>query len=132
MSRCAWNGDGLILAANARGSIAARILLVAAALLLAACAVDPARLPRTYLLQAQDAVAAHDATAAMAALDRAEALWLSANYYSSLSPLYSGQSNSALRDIGNARSAVQFGRWDDAGYYVRTALSDPSVIRPGY
>jgi hypothetical protein len=94
----------------------------------AACAVDPARLPKTYLLQAQQAVQARNAPATLAALDQAQSLWLSANYPA---PFFQYDPE-ALRDIGNARAAVQMGRWGDAEYYVRTAIAQPSVVRPGY
>ncbi len=110
-----------------------RAVFLAATLLygplgIAACAVDPATLPKTYLLQAQQAVAAHDAPAALAALARAETLWTNVNYRA---PFFSYEPQ-ALRDMGNARSAVQLGRWSDAEYYVRTALTHPSVVRPSF
>lgn len=100
-----------------------------AGLALTDCAVDPARLPRTYLLQAQQAVKGRDAPAALAALDRAEAVWVSAN--TPFPTPFFGFDPEALRDIGSARVAVNMGRWGDADYYVRTAIAQPSVVRPG-
>lgn len=103
-------------------------MLLCGGLGLAACAVDPDRLPKTYLLQAQQAVIARDAPAALAALNHAESLWTSVNYRTA----FFSYDPEALRDIGNARAAVQVGRWRDAEYYVRTALAQPSVVRPAY
>ena len=109
-----------------------RVSVIAALLVgigLGACAVDPARLPKTYLLQARAAVQARDAPAALAALDRAESLWINANIPFS-SPFF-GYDPEALRDMGNARAAIRMGRWGDADYYVRTAIRQPTVVRPG-
>ena len=97
---------------------------------LSACAVDPALLPKTYLLQAQQAVKAHDAPAALAALDHAEALWISAN--TPFSTPFFGFDPEALRNMGNARAALNMGRWGDADYYIRTAIAQPTVVNPGH
>lgn len=93
-----------------------------------ACILNPDRLPRTYLVQAQQAVRAHDAPRALAALDRAESLWVGGN-----SPFRTpfGFDPAALRNMGYARQAVQTGRWGDAEYYIRTAIAQPSVVVPG-
>ena len=103
-------------------------MLVCGGLGVAACAIDPESLPKTYLLQAQQAVNARDAPTALAALGHAEALWLNGNYRTS----FFSYDPEALRDMGNARAAVQTGRWGDAEYYVRTAIAQPSVVRPAY
>lgn len=103
-------------------------MLVVLAVAVTACAVDPARQPRTYLLQAQQAIAAHDAARALASLDRAEVLWTGGT------GAYIAPWNydiAALRDMGTARAAVEQGRWDGAARSVRAALSHPSVLRPG-
>lgn len=105
-------------------------MLLSGGLAVSACAVDPARLPKTYLLQAKEAVKAHDAPRAMAALDHAESLWLSANYPAP-GP-FLGYDPTALRNMGAARQAVRMERWGDADYYIRTAIAQPSVVTPGY
>jgi hypothetical protein len=96
---------------------------------LSACVLNPDRLPRTYLLQAQQAVKAHDAPNAVAALDRAQTLWLSGNNPALARPF--GYDPTALRNMGGALEAVKMGRWGDAEYYVRTAIAQPSVVTPG-
>ncbi len=103
-------------------------MLLCAGLGVSACVLNPDRLPRTYLLQARQAVRAHDAPAALAALNQAESLWLNGNRPSS-APF--GFDPEALRDMGRARQSVQMGRWGDAEYYVRTAIAQPTVIVPG-
>lgn len=101
-------------------------LLLCAGLGVAACAVDPERLPKTYLLQAQQAVNARDAPTALAALDHAESLWLSVNYRTS----FFSYDPEALRDMGNARAAVQTGRWRDAEYMSEPPSRSPAWFDP--
>ncbi len=112
---------------NVRRSLAATLLC--GGLALSACAADPYRLPKTYLVIAQEAVKTRDAPAALAALNQAEGLWLSGN--SPLSSPFVPFNPEALRNMGNARVAIQMGRWGDAEYYIRTAITQPSVVQPG-
>ncbi len=105
-------------------------LLLSASLGLAGCApVDPNDLPRTYLEQALKAVQAHDAPTALAALNHAESLWIGANV--PFSDAFFNFDPDAMREMARARQSVQMGRWGDAEYYVRTALTHPSVVTPG-
>lgn len=101
------------------------------AALLVGCALprpDPAELPRTYLDKAQQAVAARDSASALAALDRAAALWRR-NNTEPVDPMIF-QPSEALLNIQHARQAVGMGRWQDAQYYIATALTHPSTITP--
>ncbi len=94
-----------------------------------ACAQD-ARVPPTksYLQQAQVAVGQRNRAEALASLDRAESLWISHNVPFS-SPFFTFDPE-ALRDIARAKQSIDLGRWDDANYYVSTALRDPSILTP--
>lgn len=84
-------------------------------------ALPPAEVAtRNYLEQARVAVRAHDGEQAMAALDQAEGAWLVANQ-ARPNPIVHHE-RPALRDIGGARSAVQTENWDDAAYYIDSAL----------
>ncbi len=91
-------------------------------------APDPATLPRTYLVRAQQAVASRDGAGALAALDDAVALWRGTN------PGPVGRISfivdPVLQDMLLARQAIGMGRWRDARYYIATALNHPSTITP--
>jgi hypothetical protein len=89
-----------------------------------------AQLPQAYLQNALAAVKARDANTAIAQINLAETTWLGAN-----TPYGDPQIDidpEALREIGRARQSVEMGRWGDAEYYVRTALTHPSTIQPIY
>lgn len=75
---------------------------------------------RSYLLQAQQAVQAHDAPAAAAALDQAEGAWLTATE-ARPNPVVHYE-RPTLRDIGLARSAVQTQQWGAAASGIDAAL----------
>lgn len=96
---------------------------------LSACASYLAQqnsLPHAYLEQAKAAAQAQDAPTTLSALSQA------ANA-SVLTPAGrpSVTSNAqTLRWIGEARQSVEARRWNDALYYINTALSDPSTILP--
>lgn len=101
------------------------------AALLGGCALprpDPAELPRTYLEQAQQAVAARDSPGALAAIDHAAALWRRNNPETGNPMIF--QPNETLQAMLHARQAVGMGRWQDANYYIATALTHPSTITP--
>ncbi len=86
-------------------------------------------LPRAYLLQAKQAAERRDTSRTLAALDQAEAAYLGTGLrpYRSASLLYERE---AVFEMGSARLAVQMQRWDDALYYINTALTHPSTIVP--
>jgi hypothetical protein len=106
---------------------AARVL--GAALPLLACTADlTATLTKTYLEQARTAVARRDRADAVAALDRAQSLWVSRNVPFS-TPFFT-YDPTALQAMARAEQSVEMGRWDDASYYVREALGDPSILTP--
>ncbi len=76
----------------------------------------------TYLMQAQQAVRAHDQQAALAALDQAEGAWLTATQ-ARPNPIVHHE-RPALRQIGMARSAVQTQQWSAAEDGIDSALSE--------
>jgi hypothetical protein len=97
----------------------------------AACTLvheDAAGEPHTYLEQAKQAAAAHDAPRTIAALNEAERLWV-ANNGSYGNPAIDTPAE-VLTQIFRARQAVQMGRWSDANYYIAAALTHPSTIIP--
>ncbi len=101
------------------------------AALLAGCAAlapNPAELPSTYLHQAQQLVAARDGAGALAALDRAVML-LQQNNPAPAEPMVVGPSE-VMMNIMHARQAIGMGRWQDAHYYITTALTHPSTVSP--
>ncbi|MDA8252024.1 MAG: hypothetical protein M0Z28_23065 [Rhodospirillales bacterium] len=107
-------------------------LLLCGSLALPACALTPAQqatLPHTYLEQALAAVQAHDAPKALAALNKAENAWLGTNV--PFTDPFFGFDPDAMREMARARQSVQMGRWGDAEYYIRTAMTHPSTIVPG-
>ncbi len=81
-----------------------------------------------YLERARAAVQQRDAKAALAQIDQAEAIWLGTNTpYGN--PFVTSDPD-ALREMARARQSVQMGRWGDAEYYVRTAMTHPSTTIP--
>ncbi len=80
-----------------------------------------------YLQRAQAAAEAHDAAAALAALNGAESAWLLIDTPRSNPCMYNAAPE--LRAIGNARASVQQAQWRDAEHYIGTALA--SVGLPG-
>jgi hypothetical protein len=111
----------------------AKIVAALLGLSVAACASYMSQqdeLAMAYLKKAQAAVAARDATTAIANLNQAETAWLGG-----ATPYRDPQINidpEALREVARARQAVEMGLWSDADYYVRTAMTHPSTIAPLY
>ncbi len=107
------------------------LMSVAGAAALAGCASLTAENPNTphpYLVAALKAVQQRDATAALADIDKAESIWIGTNV--PFSDAMFGFDPDAMRDMARARQSVQMQRWADAEYYVRTALTHPSVVMP--
>lgn len=102
-------------------------LLLSAGIALAACAMGHSPV-ETALSQAQKAVQAKDGAAATAALDRAQNAWLAAN--TSVENPQFPQEGTALQQIGEAREAVRQKLWDQASYYIRTAMDHASDLTP--
>ena len=106
-------------------------MLLACGIALGGCAGMLAEDPNTahpYLERALAAVQQRDAKVALAQIDRAEAIWLGTNTpYGN--PFVTSDPD-ALREMARARQSVQMGRWRDAEYYVRTALTHPSTTMP--
>lgn len=101
-------------------------------LALSGCAsyeAQQATLPHAYLEQALQAVHEHDRTKALAALNQAENAWLGRNI--PFTDAFFTFDPEAMREMGRARQSIEMGRWDDADYYIRTALTHPSTITPG-
>ncbi|MBN9509706.1 MAG: hypothetical protein J0I21_11405 [Alphaproteobacteria bacterium] len=110
-------------------------LLAAAALALAmtaaSCAPDAgAPLTKVYLEQARGAIARRDSAEALAALACAQSVWISRNV--PFTTPFFNYDPEALRAIARAQQSIEMGRWDDAGYYTRVALGDPSILTPGW
>jgi len=106
-------------------------MLLAGVAALAGCASLTAENPNTphpYLVAALKAVQQRDATAALADIDRAESMWIGTNV--PFSDAMFGFDPDAMRDMARARQSVQMQRWADADYYIRTALTHPSVVMP--
>lgn len=106
-------------------------MLLAGAVALAGCATmtaDNPNTPRPYLVAALKAVEQRDATAALADIDRAELMWIGTNV--PFSDPFLGFDPDAMRNMARARQSVQMQRWADADYYLRTALTHPSVVTP--
>lgn len=107
-------------------------LLLGAGLALGGCTLTPAQqadLPHTYLEQARAAIKAHDAPAAIAAINKAENAWLGRN--SPFSDPFFTFDPDAMREMARARQSVQMGRWGDAAYYIDVAIRHPSTLVPG-
>ncbi len=106
-----------------------RVWVTCLGVLLSACAgyfAHESGLAHAYLEQARAAAEAHDAAKTLAALNQA-------NQASVTSPSGRARSNyspTTLREITEARQSVALGRWDDAIYYINTALTDPSTLLP--
>ena len=94
----------------------------------ASLAAEEANTPKPYLEQALKAVQQRDATAALADLNRAESMWIGSNV--PFSDAFFGFDPDAMREMARARQSVQMQRWGDAEYYIRTALTHPSVVTP--
>ncbi len=110
-------------------SLRSALVLSGIALLGAGCGLDQTDVPLAYLKQAKLAVQKHDAAAATSAINSAENEWLGRNtpygtYYLPIEP-------EALREMGRALQAISMQRWDDAEYYVTTAMTHPSMQTPG-
>lgn len=102
-----------------------------AALGAAACATDAgAPLTKVYLEQARAAVQARDAGTALAALNQAQSIWISRNV--PFTNAFFQFDPAAMRAIARAQQSVQMQNWRDASYYVNVALSDPSILTPGF
>lgn len=109
---------------------AGALAILGIGLVVSACGITLAPSPtsaQVQLQQARQAVAARDAAAAMAALDRAENIWLSANTFSR-NPFVSPAPD-VLREMGQARSALRLRRWDDAARLIDAAMRDPTTLR---
>ena len=107
-------------------------LLIGAGPVLGGCALTAAQqadLPHTYLEQALAAVQARDAKTAIDDINKAENAWLGRN--SPFSDPFFTFDPEAMREMARARQSVEMGRWGDAEYYVRTALTHPSTLVPG-
>ena len=87
---------------------------------------DQSNTAHPYLIRALAAVQQHDASAALAQLDQAESVWLGSN--TPYGNPFVVSDPEALREMARARQSVQMGRWGDAEYYVRSALTHPSTI----
>lgn len=108
------------------------VLLLGGSLGLAGCAAlaaQEANTPRPYLVKALAATQRHDSAEAIAELNKAESLWISGNVPFS-SPFFEFDPD-AMRNMARARQAIEMQRWGDAEYYIRTALTHPSVVTPG-
>ncbi len=106
-------------------TVSAAAVLLGLSLVLPACAGTSAQSlnpPVRYLQHAQDAAQAHDAAAALAALNDAENAWLTANAAWG-NPIVHHE-RPALREIGAARVSVQQARWRDAQHYIGSAMSN--------
>ncbi len=104
-------------------TFAVAVLLAGLGLGLPACSAYSGEMQdatRTYLLQAQQAVRAHDAQGAIAALDQAEGAWLTATEARPNPVVH--HDRPALRQIGLARSAVQTQQWGAADSGINAAL----------
>ncbi len=111
----------------AKLSLAALLTLT----VLASCAsydAQQASLPHTLLTQALQAVKAHDSDKALDALNKAENAWLGTNV--PFSDAFFNFDPEAMREMGRARESIQMQRWDDAEYYIRTAMEHPSTLTP--
>jgi hypothetical protein len=103
-------------------------VLLVAGLGAAACGHNDL-LAQTYLRQAQTAIAQHQKTEAIAALNSAESVWLGRNtvrgyFVVPVEP-------DVLREMARAKESVQMQNWDDAKYYIAAALTHPSILTPG-
>jgi hypothetical protein len=106
------------------------LCIVAAGLFLSGCAIGLAPSPtsaQAYLRQAQSAIAARDAGTALAALDRAESIWSAGN--AQYRNPFTSSAPDVLRQMGQARTAVQMQRWNDAARLIDAAARDPSTLR---
>jgi hypothetical protein len=103
-------------------------VLLAAGLGVAACGQNDL-LAQAYLRQAQTAIAEHRQTAAIAAIDRAESVWLGRNTVRGYSVV--PVEPEVLREMARAKESVQMQNWDDASYYIASALTHPSILTPG-
>jgi hypothetical protein len=105
---------------------------LACGIAVAGCAsltADQSNTARPYLLRALAAVQRQDAAVALAQLAEAESVWLGSN--TPYGNPFIVSDPEALREMGRARQSVQMGRWGDAAYYVRAALTHPSTVIPG-
>ncbi len=112
-------------------SVVLAAILLGGSVALAGCAslvADQSNTPRPYLVQALHAVQQRDAPSALADLNKAESLWIGANV--PFSDVTFGFDPDAMREMARARQSVQMERWGDAEYYIRTALTHPSVVTP--
>lgn len=114
------------------GSRLLAALVIGAGIALSGCAssyeAQQAALPHAYLKQARQAAQAHDAPKALAALDAAEKAWMGNNTnYGSPEITFDPE---AEREIARARQSVQMQLWNDAIYYIDTAMTHPSTILP--
>ncbi len=106
-------------------------ILLAGVAAQAGCAsltADNPNTARPYLVAALKAVQQHDAPTALAQIDKAESIWIGVNVPFS-SPFFEFDPD-AMRNMARARQSVEMRRWADAEYYVRTALTHPSVVMP--
>lgn len=86
-------------------------------------------LPHAYLLQAKQAAERHDTAKTLAALNQAENVYLGTSPRPYRNPVLSYDTE-AVVEMGQARLAVQMQRWDDALYYINTAITHPSTLIP--
>ncbi len=112
-------------------TFAMRAILLVGALVLGDCAGMLAEDPNTahpYLERALAAVQQRDTKTALTQIDRAEAIWLGSN--TPYGNAFVSSDPDALREMARARQSVQMGRWGDAEYYLRTAMTHPSTTTP--
>jgi uncharacterized lipoprotein YbaY len=115
-----------------RRSLVCAMLMFCAGLAVSSCASYYAQqntLPHAYLEQALQAVHERDAPKALAALDQAENAWIGRNV--PFTDAFFNFDPDAMREMARARQSIQMGRWGDADYYIRAALTHPSTIVPG-
>ena len=112
-------------------TVAVGAMLLAGSIALGGCSAMFADDPNTahpYLERALIAVQQRDTKTALAQIDQAESIWLGTN--TPYGNAFISSDPDALREMARARQSVQMGRWGDAEYYVRTALTHPSTTIP--
>ncbi len=101
-------------------------------LALAMPAVAEEMTPDQYLSQALQAIAQHETAQALTAVNNAENVLLEppTPYMSHATRALPGEPP-VVRNLGEAREAIQLGHWGQAEHYVHAAMSHPSASWPG-